>query len=273
MRSYVINLRSRPERLAHIQAEFGQAGIAFERFEAIGRDDFAKYPLARALPPRGDGRPWLPFEVGCLLSHVGLWKCIAKGDEPFAAIFEDDVVVSSKLGATLDGDFPADADLVKLETTCQITYVSRRRIPTKKGGGCFRRLLSVHEGTGAYIISRRGAALLAEAAAHFDEPLDHSLFSPRVASKLGLKVYQADPAVALQGIFVPSLRDSSLMRSDRLEDFKLAPIVSSHTKRFDVALHAVRRLWRQARGRRKVIPFASEPSADRALADGDSGRR
>ena len=255
MKSYVINLANRPERLAHVRKTFGDAGIPFERFEAIGRDQLADYDLSSRLRPRGDGRPWLPMEVGCLLSHRELWKRVATGGDDFAAIFEDDIIVSSGLRDILGGDLPPGADLVKLETFCQVTYVSRRAIPRRNGSGCFRRLLTIHEGTGAYVISRHAAAKLIDAAAQFDQPLDRSMFCPRVLAKEGLIAYQAVPGVAIQGMFLSGLRDSPAMQSDRNEDLKLAPIASPKLNIFDRAARVIQRLARQVRGTRTIIPF------------------
>lgn len=44
---------------------------------------------------------------------------IAENNYPYGAIFEDDILFSAKAGTLIvdDGWIPADADIVKLETT------------------------------------------------------------------------------------------------------------------------------------------------------------
>ena len=60
---------------------------------------------------------WLPGEVGCFLSHFEIWRRIASGNEPWAAVFEDDLRVSTDLGRLLRSHdwIPSDADIVRLE--------------------------------------------------------------------------------------------------------------------------------------------------------------
>lgn len=252
----VINLIDRPERLAHMTVEFDRLGVEFEPLAAINPANDPANPRYQTLAPRKDGRGWLNSEIGCLLSHHELWREIGQGEARHVAVFEDDVVLSDQLGDILRGDFPPEADIVKLDTNYQILYLHRQLIPMKSGKGGFRKLRSDAEGSGAYVISRSAAAKVADALGHFDFPIDNVLFSPRLARKLGLTVYQAVPAPAIQGVFLDHLKSSAIMASNRVAELPANPQAPVSPHLLHLLFRIIRRAWRQLGGLRQTIPFA-----------------
>ncbi|HEU0115864.1 MAG TPA: glycosyltransferase family 25 protein [Thermomicrobiales bacterium] len=98
--AYLINLTRRPDRLAAALAQLRQAGYRnVIRFAAVdGRDPVAvaRGWAAFGNPPFSDAPGHRALRrvghQGCFLSHLLLWQWIARGDAPFATIFEDDLL-------------------------------------------------------------------------------------------------------------------------------------------------------------------------------------
>ena len=99
MTNYLINLDTDAARLAFQRGQFARFGLAFERVEAC-RDDPASVARLRwwcaTLRPRVSG------EVGCVLSHVKVFRTMLERGETAAAVFEDDVVLSPRVVAALE---------------------------------------------------------------------------------------------------------------------------------------------------------------------------
>ena len=92
--SYVINLRRRPDRLEGFTARYPGA-ILPTVFEAVdGRDLAASGTMYEAwttrLKERGVFLRLINGEIGCALSHMGIWQRMLDDDVPVAQIFEDD---------------------------------------------------------------------------------------------------------------------------------------------------------------------------------------
>ena len=245
-------------------AEFARLGVAFERMAAIdGKDrpDFDDIPMHanRVTKLRLTGS-----EIGCLLSHRACWEIIARGDDPYGAIFEDDVVFSKQAGALLTSSdwIPADAGIVKLETFFNKTIVGRKRIAVGQGLSASR-LYGLHIGTAGYVLSRQSARDLVEGTHEIGIPVDQVMFNPNLATSSRNIIYQSIPAICVQDQFLgdkavglPSLikgqRMDLLLASGLLARRKprLAKKISIEIRRLAVQIADFCRL-RQA----KVIPF------------------
>jgi glycosyl transferase family 25 len=218
MRCLVINLDRSPDRLAHVSAEFGRIGIAFERVAAV---DALRRPDLSEMTMRTEASlPWrlADTEIGCLLSHRACWSMIAMGDDAHAAVFEDDIVFAAKAGALLaDSSWvPADAGIVKLETVFHRTLVGLLGIGAGHGFSA-KRLHGLHLGCAGYIVSKRTAAALIEATSEIGIPVDHVLFDPEHQPAPGWVGYQLSPALCTQLQFVEPGTDRlpSLIQPDR----------------------------------------------------------
>ena len=184
MKVYVINLDRHPERLTHMRDQLSDVG--FERVPAV---DGAKKPeTAKGLTR---------FELACLESHRNAWRLFLKRPDAHACFLEDDVHLCPDFGALVntEGWVPSDAHSMKLDTYFQEVRLGERR--TIFGGREVARLYTRHESSAAYILSREGAERYLVLTARAVLPADYSLF-PRSPRRLGLRIYQLMPAVALQ---------------------------------------------------------------------------
>lgn len=202
LKAYLINLDRSEDRLAHMRAALGRAGVAFERVaavdgKALGEEALEDFRRARkAAKPEG----WLPGEIGCFLSHLEAWRRIAAGPEPHAAVFEDDLHVAADLGRLLDapGWIPPDADVVRLEANRPMRLACGRPIAAAPGRALYR-ALSGSPGSAAYVLARRAAAWLAESEPALHTGVDVCLFKPKASAVARrLRRYQVVPAPCVQ---------------------------------------------------------------------------
>jgi hypothetical protein len=153
--AFVINLNSRPDRLAASAGEIKRAGFT----------DVRRFPAVDATDPDGLAQAWancgsppfaawdggfeiVPGKQACLLSHLAVWQEIVDRDLPFACVFEDDVVFHrhwAHLAPTAFAFTPPEYDLL---------YMGNMTVTP--GSGLVRKtpVYCTH----AYLITREGAA-------------------------------------------------------------------------------------------------------------------
>ena len=102
-KTYLVNLDKNPDRLAFMERQFGALGIGYERFPAVyGRAltaDQRKEMFASTRSLFAMRRRMSDGEIGCALSHLGVYRRMVDGNILAAMIFEDDVII--------DGRFPS----------------------------------------------------------------------------------------------------------------------------------------------------------------------
>jgi glycosyl transferase family 25 len=215
MRTYLINLARRPDRLAAMERQASQLGLALDRVDAVD---------ARITEP-GTVEGWFAAggplgevpqgDKACLLSHRQAWERFLATSDAHAAFLEDDVRLSPDARGLLadDGWVPADVAVVKLEHYGP----SGQRVLLRDLRGVgddfqLGRMLSRHTGAAAYVLSRRAAELLL-AETRFDLPVDHLLFNPNNSKLFSrLSPWQLVPAIARQQDFVGSKSDIETTR-------------------------------------------------------------
>jgi glycosyl transferase family 25 len=199
MKAYCVNLDRRPDRLAHMTAEFTRAGIAFERVAAVdGQAPQVAAAAAAAPPSRLNGLRISAAAYACLQSHRLAWSRIAAGGDSHGLVCEDDIELAP--GAALSvaaAGLPADADVVKLETFRVRVHVDRRTLPVP-GGRHLARLRSTHIGGAAYILRREAAARLRRDTEGCGDAVDEALFNARLPLFATLVIYQMLPAPVRQ---------------------------------------------------------------------------
>lgn len=182
MQAFVINLDRSQDRLTAFTRTAHDAGLAFERWPAVD---------ATTLDDRS------PIHA-CFLSHRSLWAHILDLGLPWAAVFEDDAVLSPRTGAVLnDFTWLPDADVVKVETMGTATELSIRRAHVATGI-YIHRLYGFHSGTAGYLISRRGAETLLAKTLSTWGTADTVIFNTSKPWARGLKLYQLVPALSKQ---------------------------------------------------------------------------
>ncbi|MDF1777802.1 MAG: glycosyltransferase family 25 protein [Rhizobiaceae bacterium] len=198
MKCYLINLDRSGDRLARMRERFHAIGMDYFRVSAIDGCNLSERDVKIFLKDRRSRR-WNYGEIGCFLSHLKTWQIFVESGEDFAAIFEDDAFMSAELTSLLAGSgwIPEDADIVRLETTFWKTEIGAER--TKLSGKLgLHRLLSLHHGAGAYILSARAAKWLLDNNDLLRTTIDSAMFDFQEKSCRSLKIYQINPAPVLQ---------------------------------------------------------------------------
>ncbi|RBP17527.1 GR25 family glycosyltransferase involved in LPS biosynthesis [Roseiarcus fermentans] len=187
---YVINLDRDRDRLAHTREQL--AGLSFTRVPAVD---------GTTIPETAKGLT--RFELACLASHRDAWRRFLAAGDAHACFLEDDLHIWPGFAALVGDDawVPADAHSVKLDTYFQQVRLGLRR--PVGGGREVARLYSRHESSAAYVLSRAGAQRYLDLTDPPALPADYSLF-PKNARRLGLRIYQLAPAVAIQDHLRPA---------------------------------------------------------------------
>ena len=215
MRAYYINLANRPERRANMVARLAALGIESERVEALTPADVTDAQRARYCDPTAY-RWQTEGELACSLSHLAAMKAFLDTQAQFAAIFEDDAILSPRLSEFLDAfeQQPPALDLLRLETDNSRLRLSPQPAHRLNGFGLYR-LYVAGGGAAAYVISRRGAERALASDALLANLTDQALFNPNSALSKSLVVRQLVPALAVQEdrVVTPE-RQNRLVTSD-----------------------------------------------------------
>ncbi len=190
MQIYVINLDRDLDRLAHTREQL--RGLPFTRAPAV--DGTKSADTTKGLTR---------FELACLASHRNAWRLFLATSQSHACFLEDDLHIWPGFAGLVgdDGWVPTDAHSVKLDT-----YFQKVRLGVPRpivGDRRIARLYSRHESSAAYLLSRAGAERYLELTDPPTLPADYSLF-PKNARRLGLRIYQLTPAVAIQDHLRPA---------------------------------------------------------------------
>ncbi|MGO4450726.1 glycosyltransferase family 25 protein [Phyllobacterium sp. TAF24] len=231
MKCYLINMDRSTERLARMEKLFTELGIAFERVAAVDGRLITDAEMAELVWQRPDEPAMTRSEVGCYLSHRKCFELIAEGETDYAAIFEDDATLSPAIADWLQNSawLPTDADIIKLETTgCKV--LTDKPIHRSSDGRVVARLLSTHNCTAGYIISKRCATRLWHETAYVTTGIDELLFNPDYGLFAELIVYQISPALCKQAMIqstidryeVPRARPFARIMREGIRPFRQA---------------------------------------------------
>jgi len=201
MKKFVISLSTAQERRKHIVAEFAKQEVDFEFFDAItpANIDIATSQLGLV----GYTTALHQNEVGCLLSHMLLWKKAIDEQLDYIAIFEDDIYLGDHAKDFLLDDvwIPKECSVIKLEVFYKKIGVALKQHNLSAPDA--RKLLllrEAHMGCGGYIISQDVAKKLLNFIVESKVliPVDHFLF--RECPELA--VYQLSPALCIQDMIL-----------------------------------------------------------------------
>lgn len=191
---FVISLTREPERRALMAQEL--TGFDFEFFEGV---DGAALDVA-SFADRLDTmwfrimrrRNLRPGEVGCFLSHYGLWERLVETRTPYALILEDDARLE-------DGFREIVAEVMSIQDEWDIAYLAETKRPQRMvrmvaALDSGRRLIQCRRrmsGRG-YLIRLEAAEVLLRYCWRIRSQID-DLYSKWW--KNGLRVYAVDPAI------------------------------------------------------------------------------
>ena len=186
-KAYVINLSRSTERRAHMVRELRKAGINHEFVEGVeGRDlDLSDTSLVF---PTWEGRsPLWPGVVGCMLSHLKVYKKVLENSVERALVLEDDVILPKDMNALVEGATAhmAGAEVVLIQYFSSASGERGEVYRLRRQGSiqlpCSRVLafptnLSELGATGAYLITREACHRMAKAALPVRVPADEWSF-------------------------------------------------------------------------------------------------
>ena len=211
MRTFLVNLERRPDRLAAMKAQLDRLGIPFERFNAVDAKTADPAALRAPFAESGPLGPLSPGDMGCTMSHIHIWRLIADGPDEWVTVLEDDIQLSDSAPEFLiDGSWiPKGIGLVKPERygdENQLIVIGKPRLQVK--GRMLAPLLSRHTNTDDYIISRETATRLANIREKLTLPVDHLMFNPNNSPVFDwLKPWQLLPAILDQRVEVGGATD------------------------------------------------------------------
>lgn len=214
---YFINLDNAVARRALMESQAERIGFQLARVAGVEGPALPQAELDRWNPPRRVWRKLGSCEIGCFLGHRQAWQRVADGDTPYAAIFEDDILISDDARLLLGDDqwIPRDSQLVKLETFRQ--RVALRPIEGQvPGGRSLARLMYRHLGGAGYVLSRELAQGLLARTSQFFMPVDWSLFSHHHMDFGKYKPLQLCPAICIQEQLAPTANFPRIEASDSI---------------------------------------------------------
>ena len=98
---FVINLPEDKERRHAIEGQLGRLGLSYEVLPAIRGAQLTPDERRRQYDEkwfvRNEGRPALPGELGCALSHLAAYRLVVERKIPYALILEDDAWLNPNL--------------------------------------------------------------------------------------------------------------------------------------------------------------------------------
>jgi glycosyl transferase family 25 len=198
MKCYVINLKDKKERWAHVVAACRPFGLEVVRVEAVNGKEVAG-DADMPFSPQMLRRLW-PGELGCLLSHKKIWKMIAAGTDECVLVLEDDAVFGADFKAFIE-DVESKAeqfDFIHLEATGKGEEFLAKGEPIVIGNTKVSRLLGPAFGSAALILTKTCAKRLLELSENLYMPLDEVLLNKYSPVYGKLRVYQVHKPVVWQ---------------------------------------------------------------------------
>jgi len=212
MKAYFINLDRSPDRLAYMTGVLEELGIDGERVAAVDGKALSEDEIAAVYRFRPGTQYLDPGSIACSLSHRKVWERIVAADDDYALVLEDDVIFGRDAKPILadTGWIPEGTELLRLETFRRHTVHAREPVATV-GDRTIHRLHHIHNGTGAYIVSKDAAARLLAHMTRFSYAVDYVLFDPHCPEFCGMEILQMVPALCIQSALAPqAVRTSDL---------------------------------------------------------------
>lgn len=193
---YLINLDRSPDRLDFMRGQFGAAGVSFTRLPAAdGRD-----PEVLRHSRRSRLSQLSPGEIGCFESHIRAWEMLLASNAAAAIVTEDDIIVSNDFLKVAEAAArEVDFDVIKLDFFSNAVRVEDKSYAEPVGRKVFR-YLGGDWCTGAYLVSRSGAARLLRGVDGYLRPVDHYMYDTTSKIVYSARIFSVVPAVAVQTV-------------------------------------------------------------------------
>ncbi len=228
---YYINLSTRPDRQAYMEAQLASLGLAGERIEAVTPVDIAAADIA--LYCNSDRPSFLrPSELACTLSHERAWGAMLDAGHEQALVLEDDAEPSSLLPSFLAEAPGIEADLIRIETTGAPTRVYPP-ISTGPSGVAVRRFRSTPMGSAGYILRAQAASKLLGHPALRLRHTDLALYNPFEEPGASLNRVLTDPGLC-RPLNMAEQQAGELARSDIARTMQVHAFAERHPLRFAI---------------------------------------
>ena len=158
--TYVINMDSATERMAHMDAELKRVAIPYIRQPGVvgmelpyPNENFSDWSYKYL-----HGRRWAPRELGCYLSHIQCLRNFLQTDAPYALILEDDVKLDDNIKGILERaiEHGSDWNMLRLSSVNHGRWWSVRKLGSHSLAVCLTR----EKGAGGYLVDRKAAACM-----------------------------------------------------------------------------------------------------------------
>ncbi len=210
---FYINLDRVPERRAFMEAQFAKAGVIEPiRFSAVDARQADALEGNGYVPGVGSRWGLKQSEIACFESHRTVWQQAVDQNLKAAAIFEDDVEMSSRLGQVIDSLVEnADRfDFAKLDYSPRsLRFGAEEEI----GRVTVRPMLEMAPSAAAYVLSQEGCRKLLAWSQQYSDHLDDFVSIPRP----DWRMYQVFPAVGVQMIWSKQQQDLKQVKTSERE--------------------------------------------------------
>lgn len=172
--SLVINLDRSPARLKKIAEQLNRLGLPWQRVIAVDGATLAMDDQTVLDTPRfhqQHGKPPLPGELGCYLSHVKALETLLSSNHEWGLVLEDDAVLGDSLPAVIHALLEQSQawDLVKLSGMHSGTPVKVKKLSANQDL-CIT--LTSYTGASCYLVNRRAAERMSQRLLPMSLPYD-----------------------------------------------------------------------------------------------------
>lgn len=180
----VISLDRKINRWETVEKQFLSQGIEVQRVSAVDAQN-DKIPWNLVVPLGSFEKVYSPMELSgpeicCYLSHIKCWEQLLSSGERWAAIFEDDILLSSRAkDFLLTHDWiPEGIHILQLHTSKkeELRRTLPKGIPVTDKAKIFR-IIKPSVGTCGYLIDRTAAKKALELSKKIAVPVDEFLFN------------------------------------------------------------------------------------------------
>lgn len=167
MKVLVINLDKEKDRMASIDAQLKRLGVLYERVSGVYAKEMLESERNNAVNRFrwwcAVGRPVVPAEIGCALSHYNVYRSMRTGEA--VCILEDDVM--------LKDDFPCRLKEVEAFVDARKPQVIMLSSHNRHRSGCGIIRSKSAMCTDAYVITQPAAMAFLKANLPMQVPCDH----------------------------------------------------------------------------------------------------
>jgi glycosyl transferase family 25 len=220
----VISLKRSEARRAVIAKSLENLNLAYEFFDGVDG-----YLLDMKTLPDYDsvkrclfsGRDMTQGEIGCTLSHRGVFQRMVDRDIPMALVLEDDALLAADLPQVLQAiaELPAGWDMVRFLSRPKV-YKNSRAVKPLTGAYELTRVFSTPGGAYGYVLTKHAAARLIEFMTRNWQPNDLLLGQ---TWRTGLNVYAVRPSpVTHDGDVASTIGDARFIKKTALRGWMKA---------------------------------------------------